>query len=155
MDWDDELLMEQVDGGVLRKSTCESRPVALTVGLKLEFGKSLLQFPLDRLNVLPLESGAPMLSRLISGSSAFRTWTFETRDDGTLFAGAWESSPGKWRIEYDEWVFCTLLSGVSVVCPDDGQACRLIAGDSFVIRPGFKGTWEALETTRKLFVVKA
>ena len=28
------------------------------------------------------------------------------------------------------------------------------AGDSFVIKPGFKGTWEVLETTRKEYVIR-
>jgi uncharacterized cupin superfamily protein len=27
-------------------------------------------------------------------------------------------------------------------------------GDSFVIRPGFNGLWEVVETTRKVFVVR-
>jgi uncharacterized cupin superfamily protein len=27
------------------------------------------------------------------------------------------------------------------------------AGDSFVIRPGFRGTWEVLETTLKDYVI--
>jgi uncharacterized cupin superfamily protein len=30
----------------------------------------------------------------------------------------------------------------------------LKAGDSFVIRPGFRGTWEVIETTRKHYVVR-
>jgi len=29
----------------------------------------------------------------------------------------------------------------------------LRAGDSFVLRPGFKGSWEVLETTRKQYVI--
>jgi len=28
------------------------------------------------------------------------------------------------------------------------------AGDSFVLRPGFRGTWEVVETTRKDFVIR-
>jgi uncharacterized protein len=28
------------------------------------------------------------------------------------------------------------------------------AGDSFVLRPGFTGTWEVLETTTKLYVIQ-
>jgi uncharacterized protein len=27
------------------------------------------------------------------------------------------------------------------------------AGDSFVIRPGFRGVWEVIETTRKDYVI--
>jgi uncharacterized cupin superfamily protein len=29
------------------------------------------------------------------------------------------------------------------------------ADDSFIIRPGFKGSWEVLETTRKEYVIRA
>lgn len=79
---------------------------------------------------------------------------FEESADGKLFAGVWESTPGKWRIVYDEWEYCSLLSGVSVITDDGGLSRRLSAGDAFVLRPGFAGTWEVLETTRKLFVVR-
>ena len=27
-------------------------------------------------------------------------------------------------------------------------------GDGFVLRPGFKGTWEVVETTRKEYVIR-
>ena len=67
----------------------------------------------DIKNVEP-ESGAPAPDRLISGDPKFRTWNVEERDGG-LYAGIWESTPGKWRIVYDEWEFCHILSGVSVI----------------------------------------
>ncbi|WP_296741716.1 cupin domain-containing protein, partial [Mesorhizobium sp.] len=60
-----------------------------------------------------LEAGAPAPDRLISGDPKFGTWNVEERDGG-LYAGIWESTPGKWRIVYDEWEFCHILSGVSV-----------------------------------------
>ncbi|TPK66451.1 cupin domain-containing protein [Mesorhizobium sp. B2-4-19] len=99
------------------------------------------------------ESGAPAPDRLISGDPKFRTWNVEERDGG-LYAGIWESTPGKWRIVYDEWEFCHILSGVSVIAEDGGEARTVKAGDSFVLRPGFKGSWEVLETTRKEYVIK-
>ena len=37
---------------------------------------------------------------------------------------------------------------------DGGEAVHLRAGDSYILRPGFKGTWEVLETTRKDYVIK-
>ena len=73
--------------------------------------------------------------------SAFRTWNVEEAEGG-LYAGIWEATPGKWRIEYDEWEFCHILSGVSVITEDGGEARTVRAGDAFVLRPGFKGTWE-------------
>ncbi len=99
------------------------------------------------------EAGAPAEGRLISGDPKFRTWNVEERDGG-LYAGIWESTPGKWRIEYDEWEFCHILSGVSVITEEGGEARIVQAGDSFLLRPGFKGSWEVLETTRKEYVIK-
>jgi uncharacterized cupin superfamily protein len=97
--------------------------------------------------------GAPAPDRLISGDPTFRTWNVEERDGG-LYAGIWEATPGKWRIEYDEWEFCHILSGVSVISEDGDEARTVRAGDSFVLRPGFKGSWEVLETTRKEYVIR-
>lgn len=95
----------------------------------------------------------PSPDRIISGSPKFRTWEIETQPGG-LFAGIWESTPGKWRVEYDEWEYCRVLEGISIVCGHDLDQRRLCAGDSLIIRPGFKGTWEVLETTRKEFVIR-
>ena len=36
---------------------------------------------------------------------------------------------------------------------EDGTETQLRAGDSFIIRPGFKGTWEVRETTLKDYVI--
>lgn len=99
------------------------------------------------------EAGAPAPDRVLSGDPKFRTWNVEERDGG-LYAGVWEATPGKWRIVYDEWEFCHILSGVSVIAEDSGEARTVKAGDSFVLRPGFKGTWEVLEATRKEYVIK-
>lgn len=99
------------------------------------------------------ETGAPASDRLISGNPTFLTWNVEEADGG-LYAGIWEATPGKWRIEYEEWEFCHILSGVSIVTEDGGEARTVRAGDGFVIRPGFKGTWEVVETTRKEYVIR-
>ncbi|MEQ1754055.1 MAG: cupin domain-containing protein [Micropepsaceae bacterium] len=115
---------------------------------------NLLRFPLECLEHLPSEEGAPPAERIISGAPRFRTWTFDEQYEGTLFAGVWEATAGKWRIEYDEWEFCSILSGTSIVTPVGGGEVRLGQGDNFVLQPGFRGTWEVIETTRKLFVVR-
>lgn len=98
------------------------------------------------------EDGAPAADRIISGNPTSRTWNVEEADG--LYAGIWEATPGKWRIEYDEWEFCHILSGVSVIAEEGGDAVTVRAGDSFVLRPGFKGSWEVLETTRKEYVIR-
>jgi uncharacterized protein len=99
------------------------------------------------------EEAAPAPDRLISGNPKFRTWNVEEAEGG-LYAGIWESTPGKWRIVYDEWEFCHILSGVSIITEDGGEARTVKAGDSFVLRPGFRGSWDVLETTRKEYVIR-
>ena len=107
------------------------------------------------LRVLPstdAEEDAPPADRVISGAPRFRTWNHEDRDG--LYCGIWQATPGKWRISYDEWEFCHILEGVSVIAEDGGEARTVRAGDSFILRPGFKGTWEVIETTRKEYVIR-
>lgn len=99
------------------------------------------------------ELGGPAGDRVISGAPTFRTWNVEEAEGG-VYAGIWEATPGKWRIEYDEWEFCHIRSGVSVIAEEGSEARTLRAGDSFVLRPGFKGTWEVVETTRKEYVIR-
>lgn len=99
------------------------------------------------------EEGAPAPDRLISGDPKFRSWDVEEAEGG-IYAGIWESTPGKWHVSYEEWEFCHILSGVSIVTEDGGEARTVKAGDSFVLRPGFKGTWEVVETTRKEYVIR-
>lgn len=107
----------------------------------------------DLSSVQPEHDG-PSPEKVIAGDPRFTTWNLEEAENGTLFAGVWESTPGKWRIAYDEWEYCTIISGVSVITGDDGTATTVRAGDSFILRPGFNGIWEVKETTRKQYVIK-
>ena len=79
------------------------------------------------------EIGAPARDRLISGDPVFRTWNIDEQPGG-LFVGLWESTPGKWRVHYEEWEYCRILSGVSIVTEDGAATRRVTVGDSFVIR---------------------
>lgn len=98
------------------------------------------------------EEDAPPPDRVISGLPRFRTWNVEDRDG--LYCGIWESTPGHWRISYDEWEFCHILSGHSIITDADGRQHVLKAGDSFILRPGFQGSWNVIETTRKEYVIR-
>jgi uncharacterized cupin superfamily protein len=115
---------------------------------------NFLRFPLSDLESVPSEAGAPAPDRIVSGNPVFRTWTLDARDNDTLFSGVWESTPGKWRITYDEWEFCSILSGRSIITHEDGREMSVAGGDSFIIEPGFRGWWETVETTRKIFVIR-
>ncbi|MDQ6438237.1 cupin domain-containing protein [Mesorhizobium sp. LHD-90] len=104
-------------------------------------------------NTVQPEEGGPAPDRVISGDPKFRSWNVDEQPHG-LYAGIWEATPGKWYIQYDEWEFCHILSGVSIISEEGGKARTVTAGDSFVLQPGFKGTWEVVETTRKEYVIK-
>jgi len=100
------------------------------------------------------EEGAPTPDRIVSGNPTFRTWNRYESADGKTFCGVWEATTGLWRIAYDEWESCTILVGRSVVTPEGGQPIALGPGDTLVIEPGFRGTWEVVETTRKTYVIR-
>jgi uncharacterized protein len=106
---------------------------------------------LDPAAVTP-ETSAPAPEKLIAGNPVFTSWDIE--DAGGLFAGIWQSTPGKWRVAYDEWEYCHILEGHSILTEEGGAAQHLRAGDGIVIRPGFRGTWEVVETTRKEYVIR-
>lgn len=113
--------------------------------------QNYLSFDID--NITPIIA-AVAADRLISGNPETRIWNIEKFDDGQLLSGIWEATSGEWRVEYDKWEFCTIISGVSILT-EDGQEPRTVkAGDSFVIRPGFKGTWNVIEKTRKIYVIR-
>jgi uncharacterized protein len=100
----------------------------------------------------PAETSRPAVDRIISGDPVFTSWNHEEKDG--LYCGIWRSTPGKWRIVYDEWEYCRIISGLSVITQDGGASRIVRTGDSFIIRPGFTGTWEVMETTTKDYVIR-
>ena len=99
----------------------------------------------------PPVTDRPPPERLVSGDPVFTSWDIEAQDG--LYAGIWQATPGAWRIAYVEWEYCRILAGYSVLTEEDGPRHELRAGDSFLIRPGFRGVWEVIETTRKDYVI--
>lgn len=97
------------------------------------------------------EAGAPDPGRIVAGAPQFRSWEIESH--GSTHAGIWEATPGAWRVAYDEWEYCRILSGHSTLTAEDGTVHHLRPGDGFVIRPGFRGVWRVIETTRKEYVI--
>lgn len=98
------------------------------------------------------EPERPSPEKVIAGAPVFTTWNVEERDG--LYCGIWQSTPGKWRVNYDEWEFCHILEGVSIIAEDAAEPRTVKAGDSFILQPGFTGTWEVVETTRKEYVIR-
>lgn len=97
------------------------------------------------------EISRPDPSRLIEGTPEHRAWACE--EDRGLYCGIWGSTPGAWRVIYDEWEYCRILAGRSVIEGDDGTRLEVGPGDAFVLRPGFSGIWRVIETTRKDYVI--
>lgn len=69
-------------------------------------------------------------------------------------AGIWEATPGKWHVSYDEWEYFHILEGHSILTEEGGEPIHLRAGDRLVVKPGFNGSWEVVETTRKDYVIR-
>lgn len=112
---------------------------------------NLVAFDLANPGTPDLGKAAP--DRLIAGDPSFRTWEVAAAGHGNIRTGIWEATPGITRsIKGETWEFCTVLSGVVLLTEEGGDTRRFAAGDTFVMRPGFVGTWETVETVRKLWV---
>jgi uncharacterized cupin superfamily protein len=114
-------------------------------------------FPLLKLDDNPVEVEVEEYyldaEKLQEGNPKQSVWNHYTDPTGKYFSGFWESDVGKWSISYTEEETCYLLAGVSIVTDADGNATTLRAGDSFVIPKGFKGSWEVVEHSRKLYAI--
>lgn len=102
--------------------------------------------------IVPTE-GKPSTEDLISGNPVQKGWTVDSVGEDTG-SGVWQSTPGKWHFANSHWEYCRILNGVSIITEDSGESYRVTAGDSFILRPGFKGTWEVVETTTKEYVYR-
>jgi uncharacterized cupin superfamily protein len=97
---------------------------------------------------------ADLPDRVVDGDPHHTTQMRFASPDGTLIAGTWTSTPGKWRAFADRDEFCVLLEGHIRLIAEDGTAQEFRAGDSFLIPNGFSGFWDVLETTTKHFVIR-
>lgn len=97
--------------------------------------------------------GAPLAERLVSGNPLFKTWLQDASRDGAIRTGVWEASPGEYRsFKGASFEFCYILEGVIELTEEGQEPRRFKAGDSFVMKPGYKGVWKTIETVRKLYV---
>jgi uncharacterized cupin superfamily protein len=95
----------------------------------------------------------PPADRVIEGDIVCRSWDVDSAKDGKVRAGVFESTPGVNRsIKGDTWEFCLTLSGVAEITEDGQPPVTYRAGDCFIMKPGYTGTWRTIETVRKVWV---
>ncbi|OZI18799.1 cupin [Bordetella genomosp. 9] len=91
---------------------------------------------------------------LLEGSPTFTTWNQDDAKDGTIRTGVWQATPGTTKsIKGAKFEFCLLLEGAVELTEEGGATVTYRAGDSFVMKPGFIGTWKTIETLRKIYVI--
>lgn len=114
---------------------------------------SRLLVPFDFAKLGEGRESRPPAERVLEGDIVCRNWDVDSAKDGTVRAGVWESTPGTNRsIKGETWEFCLILSGVAEVTEDGHAPMTVRAGDCFVMKPGYLGTWKTLETIRKVWV---
>jgi len=90
------------------------------------------------------------LDRVVAGSGFTRTWNGYTA--GGFHAGLWSHGPGVLAVAYSETELCTILEG-RVRLTSDAGSVEYEEGESFVIAPGFRGTWESVGRVTKVYAI--
>jgi len=93
-------------------------------------------------------------NRVVEGDPQHITQIHFESPDGSLIAGTWISTPGKWHAFIHRDEFCTILSGHCRLISEAGEVQDFKSGDAFLIPNGFQGYWEVVETTTKHFVIR-
>jgi len=97
------------------------------------------------------ETGKP--GNVLAGNPVTTTHNYFTDATGCFFSGIWESTPGKWSIDYSENELCYLIEGKARLTDADGHAETFAARRAFIIPAGFKGSWETLEKLKKYYAI--
>ena len=90
---------------------------------------------------------------MVSGSPRQQVWNAFSDPEGRFHVGRWASTPGAWRVSYDERELCHLLTGVVRLTDDQGAQRTYRAGDTFMVNKGFSGTWEVIESCSKIYAI--
>lgn len=95
----------------------------------------------------------PDPEKLIEGDPTYSSWPLDVARDGLVQTGIWESPPSaNHSIKGETFEFCHLLEGV-IELTEEGKEPRIFRkGDSFIMKPGYKGVWKTIETVRKIYV---
>ena len=75
-------------------------------------------------------------------------------DEGGVTAGLWEATPYAERFnDFGATEMAVIVSGRVRITPDGGAAQDFGPGEVYLLKKGFKGTFEVLETLRKYYMV--
>ena len=96
----------------------------------------------------------PEPDRLIAGDPEFLTSAVNSSRGGEVRTGVWQATPGETRsIKGETFEFCHILEGVVELTEEGRQPVTYRKGDSFVMKPGYRGVWKTIETVRKIYVI--
>ena len=91
--------------------------------------------------------------RVITGAPTERLNNVFTNTKENFFCGVWESTTGKWNLNYTEDEFCYLIEGKAILTDSEGNSEEINPGDGFVIPAGYQGTWETIGTAKKFYSI--
>lgn len=91
--------------------------------------------------------------RLINGAPLERVHNVFTNTKENFFCGVWESTTGKWNLNYTEDEFCYMIEGKAILTDAQGHEEIIQAGDAFVVPAGYQGTWETIGTAKKFYSI--
>jgi uncharacterized protein len=90
--------------------------------------------------------------RKLEGNPLLKTWEQDTYQD-SISTGVFQAEPGmNISRKGGTYEFCYILEGIVEITENGAQPIIYKAGDSFVMKPGFVGTWRTIETAKKIYV---
>ena len=74
--------------------------------------------------------------------------------DGKFIVGIWESTPYAETFDtYPGDELCQVLSGKVTLTDENGHESSFVAGESYFVPKGFKGTFRVVRTMRKYYTL--
>lgn len=92
---------------------------------------------------------------LISGTPDLANKRYFSNPEKTRIAGKTRCNPALFKISYNVWELSHLKKGKVRITHESGRVYDFEAGDTWILEPGFEGTWEVLEEMVKVFVMNA
>jgi uncharacterized protein len=112
--------------------------------------------PIRTENLGPGVHKKPPVDRLIEGNPDIHVWDQDVSLDGRVRSGVASATAGTTQsIKDGVCEVIHILEGVVELTEDGKEPMVFRAGDTFVMKPGFKGTWKTIEDFRKIFIISA